>query len=655
MTIRSFRIPRILAAPACALLTAAAAADSPDDAEPDQPLREDRWEELVVVASHLPRPAREVGSAVTVLTSEDLERRRLNLAAEVLREVPGLAVNRVGQEGALTQVRIRGAEGNHTLVLIDGIEANDPALTAEFNFANLLTWDLGRIEVIRGPQSALYGSEAIGGVVSLSTVTPERGLDVRAEVEGGSFGTRQYGASAAGGGDRVRGLLSATRYDTDGISASAIDDERDGYDNTTLHGKVDVDVTDRLSARLVLRRSDSRVEEDRQDFDFPPTPTQGLVIDADNATESSQLYGLAEVQGQMLGDRWLHRAGFGYTRTESDSFADGTRAGAADGERHKFSYDTTLRLGNEGFEHALTAGVQHERLAFDNLSATLPGANQSREDEQTSLVAEYAVTWQERFAASFSARRDDNDRFDDATTVRAAASYLLPAAGTRLHGSYGEGITNPNFFELFGFLPDSFVGNPDLQPEYSRSWDVGVEQALLGGRALVDLTWFSADLRDEIVTIFLPSLDSTVVNQTGISERDGLELTAEARLGSRWHLRGSYTHLDATDPDGARELRRPRHSGSINLNYAFLDGRGNVNLGALFNGSQRDSEFVSATPATVVTLDDYTLVNLAVSLELSERVEIFARGENLLDEDYTEVFGYASPGAAGYLGLRARL
>lgn len=655
MTIRSFRIPRILAAPACALLTAAAAADLPEDADTEAPLREDRWEELVVVASHLPRPAREVGSAVTVLTADDLERRRLNLAAEVLREVPGVAVNRVGQEGALTQIRIRGAEGNHTLVLIDGIEANDPALTAEFNFANLLTWDLGRVEVIRGPQSALYGSEAIGGVISLSTVTPERGLDLRAELEGGSFGTRQYGASASGGGDRVRGLLSATRYDTDGISASPLHDERDGYDNTTVHGKLDVDVTDALAARLVLRHSDSRVEEDRQDFDFPPTPTQGLVVDADNATESSQLYGLAEIEARLLDDRWLHRAAFGYTRTESDSFADAARTGAADGERRRFGYDTTLRFGGGGVEHALTAGVQHEALEFDNLSATLPGATQSRDDEQTSLVAEYAVTWQERVAASLSARRDDNDRFDDATTVRAAASYVLPAGGTRLHASYGEGITNPNFFELFGFLPDSFVGNPDLQPESSRGWDVGIEQYLLGGRALVDLTWFSADLEDEIVTVFLPSFDSTVENQTGTSERRGVELTAEARLGGRWHLRGSYTYLDATDPDGARELRRPRHSGSANLNYAFLGGRGNVNLGALFNGSQRDSEFVSATPASVVTLDDYTLVNLAVSLAVTDRVEVFVRGENLLDEDYTEVFGYAAPGAAGYLGVRARL
>jgi vitamin B12 transporter len=199
------------------------------------------------------------------------------------------------------------------------------------------------------------------------------------------------------------------------------------------------------------------------------------------------------------------------------------------------------------------------------------------------------------------------------------------------------------------------VGNPELEPERSASWDAGVEQSLLNGRALVDVTWFHATLEDEIATVFLPTFESTTVNQAGESERRGWEVTVQARLTPQWALRGTYTWLDATEPDGSREVRRPEHSGSINVNYSFLAGRGNLNLGALINGDQQDLEFVSATPATRVTLGGYTLVNLAVSYRLSERVELFARGDNLLDERYTQAFGYRSPGAAGYLGVRARL
>jgi vitamin B12 transporter len=230
---------------------------------------------------------------------------------------------------------------------------------------------------------------------------------------------------------------------------------------------------------------------------------------------------------------------------------------------------------------------------------------------------------------------------------------LFESTSTRVHASYGEGITNPTFTELFGFFPDSYIGNPDLKPEESQGWDVGVEQAMFAGRALLDVTWFDTTLDDEIVTVFLPTFDTTSENQTGESERRGLEVALDARFDERWSLRAAYTWLDATDPNGEEEVRRPRHTGSVNGNFAT--GRWNVNLGALYNGAQEDSEFVNATPATRVGLDGYTLVNLAISFDVTDNVQLFARGENLLDEDYAEIFSVRSPGIAGYLGARVRL
>lgn len=625
-------------------------------ASPPETLTQRAWEEMVVVGSHQPRPAREVGSAVSVLDAADMQRRRVALGSELLREIPGLAVNRSGQVGNLTQVRIRGAEGNHTLVLIDGIEANDPGLSGEFNFADLLTYDVGRVEVLRGPQSAMYGSEAIGGVISIRSAEPRQGLEVHGEVEGGSFGTQRLGASLAGAGEHVSGRLSAVRFDTDGISASAIEPEEDGYENTTLHGVLGVQITPQLDARLVLRNAENDVETDRQDFDFPATPTQGLIVDADNNTESSQRYGLFEVNAALLDGDWLHRAAYGYTDTESDSFSAGVRSNGTRGERRKLEYQSTLKLGSGGLRHTLTGGVQRELLEFENISASFPGANYRRQDDQTSYVAEYALTANDVASLSMSVRHDDNDRFDDATTVRVTGSYLLESTATRLHASYGQGITNPTFTELFGFNPNSFVGNPELTPEASDGYDFGIEQSLFAGRALVDVTYFRATLDDEIITVFdVDTFTSTVANQAGDSDRRGVELTLRAQIDEQWLLQGSYTYLDATDPDGRGEVRRPDNTASVNVNYRFLGGRGNLNLGAVFNGEQEDSEFINATPRDRVTLDEYTLLNAAVSFDVNDTLQLFVRGENLLDEDYTEVFGYRSPGAAGYLGLRARL
>ncbi len=651
------QFPRIAAVPtasACVLIATLAPAASAGSAPT---LSEEKWEEIVVVGSYLPRPAREVGSAVTTFTADDIDARQVALGSELLREVPGTAVNRTGQVGALTQVRIRGAEGNHTLVFIDGIETNDPAQSFEYNFADLMTWDVQRIEVLRGPQSALYGSEAIGGVVNITTTDPEPGFDGHARVEGGSFGTLQYGATVSGGSESVRGLLSANRYDTDGISQSAVQSgEKDGYQTTTLHGKLAFEISDQLQARLVLRHSDNEVDFDRQDFDFPDTATQGLLVDSDDHTESEQLHGLAELRANLVDGRWLHRLALGYTDTESDSYSSDVYSSGVRGERRQYEYETTFLFGDGGLRHALTGGIEREEWEFENIVPSYPDANHSQDDDQTSLIAEYAVSVRENASVSISVRHDENDLFDDASTFRTTGSYLFTRSGTRVHASYGQGITNPSFYELFGYAPSTFEGNPDLEPEKSEGWDIGVEQAFWDGRALVDVTYFDATLEDEIATVFdFNTFLSTPVNEDGESDRSGVEVSVQARLSEAWSVRGSYTYLDAADPDGAVEIRRPKNSGSVDVNFAFMGGRGNFNLGALFNGQQEDNEFVNATPETRVTLDSYTLVNAALSFDLTPGVQVFVRGENLLDEDYNEVFGFRSPGAAGYLGVRARL
>ena len=618
-------------------------------------------EEIIVTATRLPLPVKSVGSAVTVITAQDIAERKAILVSDLLREVPGMAVSRAGQVGAITQARMRGAEGNHTLVMIDGIEANNPALGFEFNFADMLTYDLERIEVLRGPQSALYGSEAIGGVISFVTAGEgEKGFNAEAEVQGGSYESLQGGASISATGDKAYASFSAMHYATDGISSSAIQPERDGYETTTVHTKLGYTLSDHVSVKAVLRHADNENDIDTQDFSFPSTPTQGLVIDANDRTESSQLYGLLQLDVNVFSDSWLNTFRYSYVDTESEAFVDDTFDNGNDGRRRKVEYQTSYLFGSGlsgsgKLHHALTLGAQFEELEFSNRFPAFAGATYRADDDQTSVIGEYTLSSDGGWALSASVRQDNNDRFDDASTFRLAGSYLIASLGSRLHASLGEGITNPSFFELFGFSPSSFIGNPQLQPEKSFSWEVGVEQALFDGRAIIDVTYFDTNLEDEIATVFdFSTFLSTAENLRGESERKGVEVGGKYQINDVWHTNISYTYLDATEPDDDVEVRRPEHSASFNLNHEFWAGRGNANLGLIYNGQQHDSEFIFATPTDHVELDAYTLLNLAGSFEVSESLEVFARFENLLDEDYVEVFGFRSPGRAGYVGVRAK-
>ncbi len=610
-------------------------------------------EVIVVTATTVPRPAKEIGSAITILDAQALEDRQTILVSDLLRDVPGLAVNRTGAQGTLTQVRIRGAEGNQTQVIIDGIEANDPFFS-EFNFANLLETDIERIEVLRGPQSAIYGSESLGGVISVLTRVPEPGLEGSVEVEVGSFDTQRYAASLGGGTERIRARGAFTYYRTNGINTSPFGKEEDGYRNYTGHFKVVANPTSYLSLQSVVRVVDNVAELDGQDFTFG-SPTQGLVINTDQVTDNRQIYAANQATLTLFDGRWVTKTTAQYTDTKNDNLTEDVVQNGSTGQRWKYGVQTTGFVTTGAFDHALTLAGQYERLEFESIQPFFTAANQEQSDEQKSVIAEYNGTWFDSLYVSGSVRRDFNDLFDDATTYRATLAYVFDATGTRLHGSYGTGITDPTFFERFGFNPGTFVGNPDLQPETSQGFDIGVEQPFLDGRFVVDVTYFNANLEDEITTVFAPDFSSSSpINQEGESERQGVEISLRADLTSTLSLTADYTYLDATDPDGRIEVRRPEHTASGNLTWRFLEDRGTFNANVRYNGTQEDSEFIFATPEDRVELDSYVLVNLSASYAIDPGFEIFARAENVLDEDYQEVFGFEAQGFGIYGGLRGR-
>jgi vitamin B12 transporter len=366
------------------------------------------------------------------------------------------------------------------------------------------------------------------------------------------------------------------------------------------------------------------------------------------------MFGRAEARLLLFDGAWQQKFGAAATRADRRSVESGTTSEST-GTKGRLDYQSTFVFDTSTLAdaaHSLTFYAEREHQDFRNRSEGFPSADQYRDPTDYGYVGEYRLGLWDRLFLSAALRFDDNERFEDATTYRATAAYVFPGSGTRLHGSYATGATNPTFFELFGFDPNTFVGNPNLKPETSKGWDAGIEQKLFGDRVVLDVTYFETDLRDEIQTAFLPGFRSTPVNLSGKSTRRGIEVAAQARVTDAFDLSGSFTWLDAEQPNGRTEVRRPKYMASANANYRFFDRRANVNLGVDYNGRAIDNEFVDRTNRVRIGLEDYVLVNLAASYRLTDSVELFGRVENLLDEDYQDVYGFNTPGIGAYAGIR---
>lgn len=612
-------------------------------------------DEIVVTASRTAQPLKAVGSAIDIFTDEDIAARPRFEVSDLLRQLPGVSVNRSGQLGAQTQVRLRGAEANHTLVLINGIEVGDPVTGGEFDFANLLTDDVERIEVLRGPQSALYGAQAIGGVINIVTAQGWGAPQYKAEAQGGSFGTYSVSAAANGGGTGY-GLAGSVAYlDSAGISQAIGGTEKDGHHNLTLNTRGHIDVGEIARFSLALRYVDSFGESDSQDFGFG-SPTEGFVIDSDNTRTTETFYGKATGNLSLFDGTWEHIASAALTDVTNNNFSNGAFSFGSYGQKIDLSYQTNFVYApaNGELAHTLTGYVQLKDETFENRSSFPGPQNQRKSTQDMGYVAEYRLGIADQVFLSSALRYDDNDLFENETTYRFSAAWQIPETGLKVRASYGTGVSKPGFFELFGFDPTSFVGNPNLKPEKSEGWDIGADFFTADKRGSLSLTYFSADLTDEIFTDF-SVFPFTVGNQAGKSTREGVEISARYAPTENLSFAASYTYSDAKDDVGVQEVRRPKHIASASGFYRFMNGRASVGLSLDYNGKSQDVVFTPTIPSGKTTLDDYVLATASASYEVTEQIEVFGRIENLFDQRYQEVFSYNTMGLGAYAGLRVRL
>ena len=603
--------------------------------------------EVVVSASRTPVASATVGSAVTVITAEQLEQRQTLTVSDILRDVPGVSVGRSGPRGTTTQLRIRGAEARHTLVLIDGVEANSVADGSEFDFAHLTGADIERIEVLRGNQSALWGSDAIGGVVNIVTKRGSGAPRASAFAEGGSFVTRAGGASLRGGGERYDYALSGSGLTTGGTNVSRFGGEQDGYDNLTLNFKGHVRPTDESEIGLTLRGVRSKTEYD-SGIAVPGAP----LTDTLDEIRKRDTYG--RVFGRLISfdGAWENQVGASLASTHNRNEVAGNQESENDGQRQKIDYLSTLRIATPGFadaRHTATFLAEREREDFTQSATSFGSPRQERAWTNDALAGEYRVELWDALFLGGALRQDFNERFKDIRTGRATAAYLHAETGTRLHASYGTGSKNPSFISLYGFFAN-FAPNPNLSPETSKGWDAGVEQTFWGDRATIDITYFRQTVSNRISSVTVGGV-TTPVNLPGDSRSSGVEISGRVTPLPGLDLRASYTYLEASDPSGLEQVRRAPHSGSFSANYRFLEERANLNLAFDYVGPTMDSDF-TIFPSRRVQLDAYTLVTLAGSYRLTDNLELYGRVENLLDEAYEEVYGYRASGLGAYAGLR---
>lgn len=616
-----------------------------EEEEKSSPSEAEISEHLLVTAHRIPLPESRVGSSVSLLDREALERRPTEFLVDLLRGLPGVAVSRTSTLGSLTSVRVRGAEANHLLVLIDGVKANDPASGNEFDFTSLTGFHLERVELIRGPQSALWGAEASAGVLNIRTRLPRRPFSLDAELEAGSENTHAERFRLAAEGGKAAVSLQGSRFSTDGISAAAAGTERDGYENRTSGVRLLWEPSNRVRFNLALRDLDNRLEYDGFDF------TIGLPGDANLHSENGQRTLAAQLGFQAADSGPDHELRARRLVTDQIQYADGNRNSSVHAERTTFGYLGRLPLSRagDGRNRHLSWLLEREQARFRQTGAAgfFGDPNQRQSIASNALAVEYLTSPRDSLTLSFGLRQDWHDNFGDILTLRSTVSWRF-AEGLRLHASHGKGQTAPTFTELFGFFPGQFVGNPDLQPERSESRDLGLEMRLFENRLLLDATWFRERLHDEINGFARTTIQSasgerlsrmTAENLDGTSRREGVELYARARRNNT-SLTGSYTFTNSRQPgaDGfERELRRPRHQASLNLHQGF-GAAWQANLNLSWTGRQLDSNF----PDTVL-LDDYLLVGVTLQYQVTQRVQLQLRSENLLDEKYTDVFGYQAP------------
>ncbi len=603
----------------------------------------DNADTIVVTATRIPTPEEQVASSITLVTADDISARQLQTLPDVLKQVPGLNMVQTGGPGGQTSIFMRGTNSNHTKVLIDGIDVSDPSNPGgAFDFAHALTQDIQKVEILRGPQSGLYGSDAIGGVINIITKSGSGPAQFNAAVEGGSFDTFNQSAGVSGSADKFHYAVNVDHLHSAATPVTPLDllapGERridDYYDNFSASTKLGFDITQNFDLGLVARYADTHLRltgenEDNFPADFPAA--------AQSSNNTVQTY--ARLTAHLLAFDGVLEQTLGAAYSDIRSSDTDPELGRSDafGARVKFDWQGNIKLAAD---QKLVLGAEHQR---DEITAPISAG--------TSIDSGYAELqsgFGDRLFDTVSVRYDENDRFGGKVTYRFAPAYLIKETGTKLKASVGTGFKAPTLNQLFLSFPDfGFFANPNLKPESSVGWDLGFEQALAGESLRLGATYF----HNNITNLIGDSADFTTEINVGRAVTKGVESFVAYQPLRTLGFRLDYTYTQATDEIAHLELlRRPKHKGSLNSAWQAT-ARLSFNATLLAVGSWVDGNRDFSVPR--LNAPGYTTVDLAANYDLNDHWTIYGRVNNLLDRHYQVPVGFLAPGIGAFAGIKTR-
>lgn len=605
---------------------------------------------IVVTGSQLPSDTRTTGSSVTVVGEQEIEDGQYRNALGALQQVPGLDIVQSGGFGGNASIFLRGGNSEGTLVLLDGIELNNPATTNRaYNMANLTLENIERIEVIRGPQSTIYGSDAMGGVINLVSKKAQEGVHSNLTSEAGSYNSFTQVGNISYGSKGFDVSTGITRQDVGGISAASASDgnsEHDGYENTSLSNRMRFTPTDNVEGSVTTRYAHSNTALDNM----------GGVggDDLNRRFRNNEFFTRGDMSVGLLDKTLTPAAYISYTR-HSLKDLNSPDALSADTLDSSFGGDI-VTVGSratwkpiEEFSSVLGGETQGERADSYYFSDGAYGPYQDnfygQEARTNSVFYEAKTAFSKSLYIDAGVRHDNHSIFGGKTTYKVAPAYLVDSTGTKFRGSVGTGFKAPSLVQLY-----SSYGNRDLRPERNVGWDTGVDQDLIKDRVTASLTYFEMNY-DDLVT-FNPS--TFVLENIDKAKTRGTEVGLTTRLSESLSTRLAYTYTDTeNETTGEALLRRPKNKNSLTVVYQPTSCFRSQIQWRVYS-SRFDNDF-NAYPPERVSLGGYGIVDLAASYQLSQSVELFGRVDNLFDKEYQEVLGYGTLGAAAYGGIKVSL
>jgi vitamin B12 transporter len=612
----------------------------------------DSPQSVVVTATRIPTPEIQVASSVTVVTAEEIEARQIRTVPDLLQEVPGLNIVQTGGPGSQTSVFMRGTNSNHTKVFIDGIDVGDPSNSnASFDFGQLLTQDIERVEVLRGPQSGLYGSDAVGGVINIITKSGSGPAKFNFGIEGGSFGTFNQNFGVSGSADQFHYAFNLEHLHSgstpvtpsDYLQSAQFADPpqpvspriNDYYDNLSGSTKLGYNFTDNFDVGLVARYTDTHLRFTGDNLDFFPSIPDAAQSDSN----TKQIYTRATAHLVSFDGDLEQTLGAAYSNIRSrDLSPDGPSETDNFGARVKFDWQGMVALASD---EKLILGAEHQR---DSITTPI-----SASTDINSGYAELQSSFAGRFYDTLAIRFDDNDRFGSKFTFRFAPEYLITETNTKIKASVGTGFKAPTLSELFQSFPDfDFFANPNLRPESDTGWDLGFEQGVLENKVRFGITYFRINIKNLIDT----SPDGTTFANIGKALTDGFESFIAYQPIRSLTVRFDYTHTQATDEILHQDLlRRPKNKESLVSTWQATD-RLSVSTTILSVSSWVDGNRDFSIP--YLQASPYTTVDVAGSYDLTKNWALTARVNNLFNRHYQNPDAFDQPTIGAYAGIKAK-